>query len=86
VDAPAQAASPCGGPRYYFELRRSDDLRSALARVAEELHRQYIIGFTPSTLDGRTHDLRVEAKSSRLTVRARRTFFAATPTREERRP
>jgi Ca-activated chloride channel homolog len=62
---------------YYFELRRDDDLPSTLARVADELHRQYLIGFTPAVLDGRAHELRVDTKRSGLTARARRSFVAA---------
>ncbi len=69
---------------YYFELRRDDNLPSTLARVADELHRQYLIGFTPAVLDGRAHELRVETKRSGLTARARRSFIAAARGRDER--
>jgi VWFA-related protein len=68
---------------YYFELRRDDDLPSTLARVADELHRQYLVGFTPALLDGRAHELRVEVKRSGLTARARRSFVAAPRGRDE---
>jgi len=57
---------------FYFELRRDDDLGPTLARVADELHRQYLIGFAPVALDGKPHGLRVETKRAGLTVRARR--------------
>ena len=62
---------------YYFELKRDDELESTLKRVADELHRQYLIGFTPTTLDGTRHILAVTTKRSGLTVRARQTFIAA---------
>ncbi|HVQ41983.1 MAG TPA: VWA domain-containing protein [Vicinamibacterales bacterium] len=62
---------------YYFELRRDDDLTSTLARVADELHRQYVIGFSPATLDGQRHVLAVTSKRPGLTIRARQTYIAA---------
>ena len=32
---------------WFFELKPTDDLDAATARIADELHRQYVIGFTP---------------------------------------
>ena len=63
---------------YYFELNPSDDLATTFARVADELHRQYVIGFTPAALDGKVHELEVRAKQRSLTVRSRR-FYIAEP-------
>jgi VWFA-related protein len=60
----------------YFELRGTDDLTSTFARVANELHHQYLIGFTAGTLDGELHRLDVRVRPSNLTVRARRTYLA----------
>jgi Ca-activated chloride channel family protein len=71
---------------YYFELRRDDDLPKTLARVADELHRQYVIGFSPALLDGKAHRLTVTAKRSGVTVRARRTYIAARPGEGTRDP
>jgi VWFA-related protein len=62
---------------YYFELRRDDDIASTLARVADELHRQYLVGFSPTTLDGARHALSVRSKRPGLTVRARQTYIAS---------
>jgi VWFA-related protein len=62
---------------YNFELRRDDDLASTLARVADELHRQYVIGFSPAVLDGQRHRLTVTSKRPGLTIRARETYIAA---------
>lgn len=71
---------------WYFELRPTDDMAAAATRVAEELHRQYVIGFSPSMLDGRRHKLDVTAKKSGLTIRARRSYVAsAAPGRGEPR-
>jgi hypothetical protein len=63
---------------YYFELQRDDDLAATFRRVADELHRQYAIGFVPATLDGKTHSLSVKTTRPGLTVRSRRTYVAAT--------
>jgi VWFA-related protein len=67
---------------YYFELRSGDDLAATFARVADELHRQYVIGFVPQQLDGTRHTIEIETRRSGLTVRARRSFVAAAPGRE----
>ena len=56
---PKIAAETGGG---YFELTRADDLRSTFARVADELHQQYALGFQPTKLDGKSHDLEVKVK------------------------
>jgi Ca-activated chloride channel homolog len=60
----------------YFELTRTDDLGSTFARVADELHRQYALGFEPPALDGKSHRLEVRTKRPGLTVRARRSYLA----------
>jgi Ca-activated chloride channel homolog len=64
----------------YFELTRADDLPSTFARVADELHHQYAIGFEPRKLDGKTHDLEVKVKPRGMKVRARKSYVAAKPT------
>jgi Ca-activated chloride channel homolog len=61
----------------YFELRRADDLASTFTRVAEELHKQYALGFEPSKLDGKSHKLKVRVKKPGMTVRARKSYVAA---------
>ena len=43
----------------YFELKKTADLAPTFTRVAQELHSQYVIGFTPTELDGRVHKLTV---------------------------
>ena len=42
----------------YFELTRAADLASTFTRVAEELHSQDLIGFSPPVLDGKEHKSR----------------------------
>jgi VWFA-related protein len=61
----------------YFELTRADDLRTTFARVADELHHQYALGFTPTKLDGKTHDLEVKLKVKGMKARARKNYVAA---------
>jgi Ca-activated chloride channel homolog len=61
----------------YFELTSTRDLASTFARVADELHRQYLIGFVPQKLDGKAHDLEVRVKGDGLVARARKSYVAA---------
>ena len=61
----------------YFELKRTNDLAPTFTRIAYELHSQYVLGFTPQTLDGRVHKLAVRMKQPGMTARARRSYLAA---------
>ena len=49
------AAVETGGG--YIEIRPQMDVTAAFTRVAEELHSQYMIGFAPPALDGKTHKI-----------------------------
>ena len=60
----------------YFELKRTADLNATFTRVADELHRQYVLGFTPTTLDGKPHKLEVRVKTPGMTVRASKSYIA----------
>jgi Ca-activated chloride channel family protein len=60
-----------------FELPRDDDLTEAFERVARELRHQYMLGFTPTALDGKEHRLEVRMTNPGLSVRARRSYRAA---------
>ena len=71
---PTIAGETGGG---YFELRSADDMSGTFARVAEELHRQYALGFEPEKLDGKTHKLEVKVKKPGLKVRARKHYVAS---------
>ena len=64
----------------YFELEKSADLAPTFTRVAQELHSQYVLGFTPTVLDGKIHRLTVRARRPGMTVRARRTYLASAQT------
>jgi Ca-activated chloride channel family protein len=60
----------------YFELKRTADLNETFTRVAQELHSQYVLGFSPEGLDGKVHKLDVRVKKTGTTVRARKTYVA----------
>ena len=71
----AKIAGETGGG--YFELTRAEDLASTFARVADELHRQYALGFEPSKLDDKTHKLEVKIKQPGAKARARKSYVAS---------
>jgi Ca-activated chloride channel family protein len=60
----------------YFELEKTSELNSTFTRVAQELHSQYLIGFTPPTFDGKVHQLETRATKAGLRVRARKSYLA----------
>src|SRR5579863_7308279 len=68
------AAESGGG---YFELKEGADLSSTFTRVAQELHSQYVIGFTPESMDGKLHALQVRVKRPGMTARARKNYIAS---------
>ena len=59
-----------------FEVVQNADLNSTFTRVADELHRQYLIGIAPTNLDGKLHKLEVRVKVQNVTVRARMSYLA----------
>jgi VWFA-related protein len=61
----------------YFELKKTDELAPTFTRVAQELHSQYTIGFTPAMLDGKEHKLAVRMKQPGMTARARKSYIAS---------
>ena len=73
----ATLAGETGGG--YFEVTKMTDLAASFKRVADELHHQYVIGFAPTLLDGKTHHVTLKVNGG-LAVRARRTYLA---TREQ---
>ena len=60
----------------YFELRGGDNLAASFARVVEELHSQYLLGFAPPARDGKTHKLEIKTKDGGLKPQARKTYLA----------
>src|SRR4051812_48341525 len=61
----------------YFELKKSADLAPTFTRVAQELHAQYVMGFSPTQLDNKVHKLTVRVKKTGMTARARRSYVAS---------
>jgi Ca-activated chloride channel family protein len=58
-------------------LKNSVEWGQAFARIAEELHSQYAIGFSPQAVDRKVHKLDVKLKKPGLTARARKSYVAA---------
>lgn len=60
----------------YFEIRPRDDLGAAFARVAEELHSQYLMGFAPPARDGKRHKIEVKLPGKDFKPRTRKNYIA----------
>jgi Ca-activated chloride channel family protein len=68
----------------FFLLKKTDELTSTFTRVAQELHSQYVLGFTPQLLDGKIHKLDVRLKKPGMVARARKSYVATSePTTEK---
>jgi VWFA-related protein len=70
----AQVALQTGGG--YSEIRHGQDLGAAFARVADELHSQYLLGYDPPKRDGKTHKIEVKVLKRGLKTRARKSYVA----------
>ena len=70
----AKIAAVTGGG--YFELTSTSDLAATFSRVADELHRQYALGFTPDKLDGKMHTIEVHVSGEGMMARARKSYLA----------
>lgn len=60
----------------YFLLKKTDELGPTFTRVAQELHSQYMLGFSPAVLDGKVHKLEVKVKKPGMQARSRKTYVA----------
>lgn len=60
----------------YFELSRATDLASTFTRVADELHRQYLLGFVTPVTDGALHHLEVRVKRPGVQIKSRKSYLA----------
>jgi hypothetical protein len=75
VDALREITDESGGRTEV--VRSSRDLDPATASIADELSRQYYLGYASTEeQDGRWHTIRVETRDSSLRVRARRGYVA----------
>jgi Ca-activated chloride channel homolog len=69
----------------FYELKQTDELGATFTRVAQELHSQYVLGFSPEKLDGKVHKLDVRVKKPGMTARARKSYVAAPATATDSR-
>jgi Ca-activated chloride channel family protein len=60
----------------YIELHGREDIAETFTRIADELHRQYMLGFTPPVRDGKVHTVEVRIRSPGLRSQARKTYLA----------
>ena len=76
ADALRQITDDTGGRTEI--VRGFDGLEAATARIADELSKQYYLGYSSGAeKDGRWHAIRVEVRDRRLNVRARRGYVAS---------
>lgn len=76
ADALRQITDDTGGRTEI--VRGFGDLDGATARLADELSKQYYLGYASTgKKDGRWHTIRVDVKDRRLAVRARRGYVAS---------
>jgi Ca-activated chloride channel family protein len=69
-------ASETGGG--FFDLKKNADLNASFTRIAQELRSQYLLGFSPASLDGKVHRLEVRVKRPGMKTRSRRSYVAST--------
>ena len=69
-----QLADASGGG--YFELQGTTNLGEVFAKVADELHRQYLIGYAMPEADGKVHHIDIRLADPTMEARARRTYIA----------
>jgi VWFA-related protein len=70
----ARVAEETGGG--YTEIRYGEDLGAAFARVADELHSQYLLGFPPPKRDGKVHKIEINVATKGMKARGRRSYVA----------
>ena len=66
-----------GGGHFILRYKERDRLGETFTRVAQELHSQYVLGFTPQALDGKVHKLEVRLKKPGLAARSRKSYVAS---------
>ena len=70
----AKVAEETGGG--YMEIRPTQDLGDAFARVADELHSQYLLGFAPPLRNGKVHTVSIKIVKGDFKPRSRKTYVA----------
>ena len=61
----------------YYHLKATADLNTTFTRIAQELHSQYVLGFSPTVFDGKVHRLTVNVKRPGMKARARKSYVAS---------
>jgi len=61
----------------FHEFASTKDAAAAMVEVAEELHHQYLLGFEPTSTDGKLHSLDVRIKRAGVSATARQSYMAA---------
>jgi Ca-activated chloride channel family protein len=78
ADALREITGPSGG--YTEVIDSADDLGPATERIANELNKQYTLGYVPSRpADGGWREIRVRVKDRGYFTRARRGYYAIPP-------
>ena len=70
----ARVAEETGGG--YTEIGYGQDLGAEFARIADELHSQYLLGYDPPKRDGKVHKIEVKVAQNGMKPRARRNYVA----------
>jgi VWFA-related protein len=72
-----QIAKRTGGR--YFEAKKKDNLEEIYNTIAEELHGQYLLSYTPDKqgADDEFHKIALKAKNGDLTVVTREGYYSA---------
>jgi Ca-activated chloride channel family protein len=60
----------------FFDLKKTDELGPTFTRIAQELHSQYVLGFSPPVLDGKVHKVEIKVKRPAMTARGRKSYVA----------
>ncbi len=60
----------------YMRFAEIDEINRIMTEVAQELHHQYLLGFTPAVLDNKLHKLEARVLQTNYTVRARKSYVA----------
>lgn len=74
-DSTLQDIAEDTGGRYVY-AGGAREFASLFGSMLDELHQQYILGFTPAHADGRLHSLVVRVQRPNTTVRARKHYVA----------
>jgi len=70
----ARVAEESGGG--YTEIGYGENLGLVFARVAEELHTRYLLGYDPSKRDGKVHKIDIRVMQSGMKARGRKDYVA----------